>query len=159
MTPTPETSEPPKIGTVAQFRRIRIPLDVTANRQEMLVALNWKRLVATLIQMTFTGGVVVRVVTLSMGQSQPLPEPTHFAIDIGADDQMPVVRQQAKRKQFQLHAVERCRDDPLERFVIRIFVKDRGAAVRPVEHVVDRAGFISPLGPAQRNSSPKEPPI
>ena len=131
MTPTPETSVPPKIRAVAQSCRVRIPLDVTAHRQDMLVVLHRKRLVASLIQMTFTGGVVVRVVTLSMRQPQPLPEATHLAIDIGADDQMPVVRHQAVRKQFQLYTVERFGDDSLERFVIRIFVKDRGSPVRP----------------------------
>jgi hypothetical protein len=81
-----------------------------------------------------------------MRQSQPLPESTHFAIDFGADDQMPVIGHQAKRKQFQLHTLERFGNDSLERFVVSSLVKNGCSAVGPIEHVIDRASFVGPLG-------------
>ena len=70
---------------------------MAANRQEMLVALDRKRLASALIQMAFTGAVVC-VVPLRMGQSKPLPKAAHGAVHVKTDNQMPVIGHQALRE-------------------------------------------------------------
>ena len=52
---------------------------------------------------------------------------------------------QAIRKQFQLDLFECLGDDPLKRFVIRIFVKDRRSSVGPIKHVIDRTASSARL--------------
>jgi hypothetical protein len=71
-----------------------------------------------------------------MHQTQPLSETTHLAIELGADNQMPVIWHQTERKQFQLLAIKLFGDDTLESIKSCILVKDRSLLVGPVVHVV-----------------------
>lgn len=61
----------------------------------MFVALHRKRLVATLVKMPLAGRTAVSIVALRVRQSEPLAESAHLAFNLWANDQVPMIRQDA----------------------------------------------------------------
>jgi hypothetical protein len=90
VTPTPKTTVTPLVGLMAEFSSISISLDISTNRQEMVVVLNRERLVATLVHMSFADCAIMRVVTLGVRQRKPLTEPPHFPVYLRANHHMPM---------------------------------------------------------------------
>ena len=58
-----------------------VAFDIATDYQEMIVILDWKALVALLIQMPHAAGVVVRVVPHRMCPADPTHEPAHLPVD------------------------------------------------------------------------------
>jgi hypothetical protein len=68
-----------------------IALHVTANPQEVVIALNWDRLKASLVQRTGAAGFVVRMPPLSVRHGQPVHESRQLSVFSGPEDHMPVI--------------------------------------------------------------------
>lgn len=70
----------PIFGIRAELRRKGVSFDVTADCQKMLVVLDRKRFETPLVHMPLSGRVVMSVITLSVGEREPLTEASHFTV-------------------------------------------------------------------------------
>jgi len=94
--------------------------------------------------MAIARGLIMSMVALRVRQAQPLAEPAHFPVDLRADHQMPVIRQETIRKQFDLRAFQRLDHHPLERLEVLRLVKHIVAPIASVEHVINAILLVRP---------------
>jgi len=121
----------------------------------MVVTLNGKGLISSLIQVALPRGVVVSMITLCVSQTEPLAKTPHFPIDLRADDQMPVILHQAIAIKVKLDTSKRFFQDVLERLIIAIFVEDRLTTIGAVEHVISEPRFVGSFWSAHPERLPR----
>ena len=95
-----------------------------------------------MINVSFAGSVVVRVVTHGMGGGHPAKKLAHLAVTLRPQHQVPVVGHQLERKQLDRVPLEPLREDSLKGREIFVFAEDRGPAISPVEDMIQSARFI-----------------
>ena len=78
--PTMKAAPPPSFGTFGQIRRQGIPFHVAANRVEVVIILDGKRLEPTLIDVSTAAAVAVSMPTLGVRQRQPTRASRQLAI-------------------------------------------------------------------------------
>lgn len=127
-----QTSPLPIFRALAKLRSKSVPFHVSANGQEVLIALDRKRFKASLIQMAFACRVVVGVVSLGVCQDEPLSKTAHFPVHIRADTHVPVIGHQTKREQANIEAFNGLGKHRFKSLEVLIFVKDLCAQVRAI---------------------------
>jgi hypothetical protein len=141
--------------SIDQARSQSISLNVSADDEKMDVILDWEALIALLINMAHSAGVVVSMIPHRVRPAHPAHEPTHLAIDQRTQHKMIVVRHQLKCIEFNLMDLKSFIENPFESFVIGVFVKNGRSKVTAIKRVVQSASFISARWSRHRFGSPK----
>jgi hypothetical protein len=87
----------PILGSLDQARTDGIPLDVTADDQEMIIVGNGKTLETGLVQVSLAGGVIVGVATLRVRRRDPSQQTPHLPVLGRPQHHVPVVGHQRGR--------------------------------------------------------------
>lgn len=85
-----------------QIEHIRVQHDSAGPKggRGSFSALNRKALESSLVEMAFTGRVIVRVISLSMCRCPPSEHSAHGTVPLGAKHKMPVIGHEAECKQL-----------------------------------------------------------
>ena len=92
---SPESAPPPLLGTLHQFGAHGVGLDVSAEREEVLVLCHGKALESPLVEVSCPPAVIVLMVPADVRYSDPPHQPPQRDLGPRPDDQMPVTGHQA----------------------------------------------------------------
>ena len=119
----------------------RVPLDIPADNQKVIVVGNWKTFEAGLVQLPLARGVVMGVVALRVGGRHLAQEPPHQAVLCRAENHMPMIRHQRQRKEFDRITLETFSQHAEKRFVVVVFMKECLPCIAAIEGMIDRSPF------------------
>ncbi len=109
----------------------------------MFVVLYRKALVALLINMPHSTGLVVSVVAHRVSAANPTHEATHLAIDQRSQDQMIVVRHQLVGKKLNFMNLQSFIQDSLKSSKVRFLFENVCAQVATIQSVIQPNCFVS----------------
>jgi hypothetical protein len=112
----------------------------------MVVILNWKALETALINMPLTGGAVVRVVSLRMGERHPAKKVAHRPILSGLKHKVPMIGHQLVTQDSARVTLKTFTKNPLKSIVVFRLLENFTSGIRSIERVIDTVGFIGSLG-------------
>jgi hypothetical protein len=147
-------------------RAKRIPLNVSADRKEMLVVGDGKGLEPALVKGAGAQGMMGMMPSHRMRHRQPVHEHRKIPIGLRPEHQVPMIRHQAKRQQPHRHGFNARREQLLERGIVGGGLENGRSAHGPVQHMADDAGSVhafrswhgrhitAPANACKRNSLP-----
>ena len=126
----------PSSGRCYQIRTQGVSLDVSADDQQVLIALDRKAFESSLVQRAGAGGVMMGVPTLGVGHGQQPHELAQLIVLARPQHQVPVIGHQAVAEDSHRDRKTGAFDDPLHGQVIGIVFKQSPATHRPVQHMI-----------------------
>jgi len=141
----PQTRPRPGLSPSHQSGPERIPLDVSQDRPEMRVLLDWERLEPALPDVS--ASAVVSMISSDVRRHHPLHPTTQVAVLSRPQHHVEVIGHQTVRKHPHRQPVQRIRQQPYERLVVLARVEDLRAGVPTIDHVVTNAPHRSPGSP------------
>lgn len=134
---SPEAGPLPVLGLVDEAGTQRVSFDVTAEGQEVSVALDGKGFIATLIDVALAHGLEVPLPAAGVGDGQPLHEGGQVAVGLGPEGHVPVVGHQAVGEDAHGAQGLHLGHDSLEGGVVGGLFEQGHPAHATVEHVVN----------------------
>ena len=133
--PLGKTRPRPLLSSLHQTGSERIPLDITANPEEMMVGRDGEGLEAPLIYVSGAGRSAPGVPTFAVGYSQPEHEGRQLPITRGPQHQVEVVRHEAIGETAHRHALLSLREKPQEGGVVSGLIKEAHPPYPPIENM------------------------
>jgi hypothetical protein len=124
----------PVLRAFDEFRAERISLDVSHDRQQMVVLLNQESLEPALPEPAIRR--VLRVMPTNVCREQPLHPATHTFGTGRAHHEMYVIRHEASSKNGETQSLLRAMNQRLELLVISGLMEDAGFLVPAIDHVI-----------------------
>jgi hypothetical protein len=121
----------------------------------MLIGLYGERLESTMVRVTGTGGVVMRVPALSVSQGQPPHEVGRVAIAAVPDHELEMIRHHSSRKQQHVVPDHNFSRDAFEGSEIALVGEDGESGVGRVQGVINKwrkPSHIPPIGFRDKDS-------
>ena len=144
----------PVDGVLDQPRADRIAEHVAEDREEMAVVLNWKTFEAALPHMPVT--VVVPMVAADVAGHPPLHERAEGSVGGRLHDEVKMIGHEAEAEELdgifgfrRGEQVETCG-------VVAVLVKDHGATVPTIQHMVGVSGHLSARNPRHRKTTVRQ---
>jgi hypothetical protein len=119
-----------------------VSLGVTADRDEVLIALDRKAFESSLVDVPLTGGMGVGAVTHGVGGCHPTEKLAHRPILLGSQHQVPMVGHQLVTVQLDFVQLESLGENSLEGLEVFVFVENSGPTIATVQGMIVSAGFI-----------------
>lgn len=138
----PEPGPAPVLGSFNQVGPQRVSLDVAADRQEVLVGIDRKRLESSLVERPRAERPMDMVPAHRVRHGQPMHEPRKVAIGLWPEHEMPVVWHQAECQQPHRGQRAGTQQEVLEGRIVGGVMKDRRSTDGAVEHVADQAKYV-----------------
>ena len=136
----PQTAEGPVFCPLAQTGSQRIPLDISQHGQQVLILLNGKRLESSLVEVAGSFGAVMGVPPHGVRVRQPAEEVRELRVGLGPYDEVPVIRHDRVREEWQPLAGDRFFQNPFEGLVVFGVLEQREPRNSPIEHMKARSG-------------------
>ena len=144
--PTPKTAPTPVFCPFDQCGTHRIALHIAKDRVQMIVFLDRKRLVGSLIQMAGSDGVPVEVPASNVGRRQSLHETPQVSIVQRPKYQVPMNRHQAIAQNPNEHLFPSHQQHLLEGRIVGVLTKDLDPRVPAVENVENHSSRSETCG-------------
>lgn len=135
MTP-PEAGPPPVLGPLDQVGPQGVPLDVAADGQKMLVALDGEGFETPLVEMA--GGMIVGVPAHRVGVGEPADKGGQLAVGPRPEDHVPVIGHQAVGQQADGLSLPGLGQHAFEGRVVLRLLQQRQPGHRPIEDVINQ---------------------
>ena len=102
------------------------------DNEKVLVGLYWNTLVTPLVEVSVSSGVVMGMVRRSVCHRDPVEQTPHCSIFSGLKNHVPVVWQPALGEEINWKLLQSIVQDPLERFIVAILVKNRVSLITTI---------------------------
>ena len=144
--PLRETAPGPVLRAPDQRRSARVPLDVAADPQEVMVSLDGNVFEATLVHCALARRARVHPPPSRVGRLQPLHRARQRSLGWRRDDEMPMVRHEAVRKKRNAEFFDGDGKERFERVVITCRFEKQAFSRPAVDNVEDvPSGSPSPV--------------
>ena len=136
-----KTAPSPVLSLCHESRAEGITLDVPRDREIMGVVLDGKGLKSALIEVSRSGGLVLGVPPLGMGERKPTHEAREVVVGAGPDDQVEVIGHDAVGEEPNGDSLVGLGQDVYEGVVVASVLKKSEASVRSVQNMVNEAAL------------------
>ena len=132
----------------------RISLNVFQHREQMLTALDDERLVPTLVQVSPSDGLCLRMVTTCVSCAEPAHTLRKVAVLLWVQEHVPVIRHEDVCEDAHVVLLTHFIQKILEVLVHPIFLEDREPPIRAIDDVVDLIADIDAERTSHGNTIP-----